>query len=538
MNAWKTLDSLKSYKDNMSATINTVNISALAPIPKSINEDVVVGKDILELLAGSMYLDPLNVYREYIQNAADAIDQAREAGLNFQEEAGVQIYFDQAERSIRIRDNGISIPFSDFVQRIVTIGASQKRGKQLRGFRGVGRLSGLGYCQELIFRGRAEGNAKVTEIRWNGRLLREKYRDQHYHGTLSDLVKEVTTVTLLSSQGFPNRFFEVELRKIARLKNDVLLNEKVVRNYLSQIAPVPFGDFVYASQIEDSLKKYGIKSPIRVELMDGNGPITHRIKDKISFSEQISDPISKVDFIELTGPEGEVIAYGWIAHHSYLGSIPKGLGLGGIRLRSGNIQVGDETITSSLFPETRFSGWAIGDIHILSPKILPNGRRDEFEPSTAYTHLQSELVIKARNISHLIREKSAQRVKLRSIDQKIKIVQSWVGLNSEKNLPLILSEVLKDLSLDQIEQTRKELGKLNHDDLNRQNLESTLKIAETSVNSVLSKNINQQTHTSLNIEMKKPIAAALKTIISNAKTPEAGIKLSLEVLKAIELENI
>ena len=43
-------------------------------------EDIVVGKDILELLGSAMYADPMNVYREYIQNAVDAVDEAEAAG--------------------------------------------------------------------------------------------------------------------------------------------------------------------------------------------------------------------------------------------------------------------------------------------------------------------------------------------------------------------------------------------------------------------------------------------------------------------------
>ena len=42
---------------------------------------VAVGKDILELLSSSMYVDPMTIYREYIQNAADAIDEAVDQGL-------------------------------------------------------------------------------------------------------------------------------------------------------------------------------------------------------------------------------------------------------------------------------------------------------------------------------------------------------------------------------------------------------------------------------------------------------------------------
>lgn len=521
----------------MSAVATSINISALTPSPKPINENVVVGKDILDLLAGSMYVDPLNVYREYLQNAADSIDQARDADLDFEEEAGVQIFFDHAERNIRIRDNGISIPFSEFIQRIVTVGASQKRGKNLRGFRGVGRLSGLGYCQELIFRGRAEGNPKVTEIRWDGRALKTKYRDQNYNGSLADIVKEVTTVTLLPSLGFPSRFFEVELRKVSRLKNDILLNEEVVRSYISQIAPVQFKEtFEFKDRINTWIESFGIKPTIKIELMDDKGPIFHRVENSIEFSSQQSDKIRDVALFRLLDSEGEVCACGWIADHSYSGSIPKRLGLGGVRLRSGNIQVGDETILSPLFPESRFSGWAIGDIHVVSPKILPNGRRDDFEPSPAYSHLQSELVIKTREISQRIRDRSANRNKLRAVDQKIELVSSWVLLDGDTELPSLIREILVELSVEKIGLAKKELLKLDPDGIEFKSAETRLNKVEASANSVLLRKMRNTSIKTLTPEFKKPIVAALKTIIAAAKTPNAGIQLSLDVLKVIEKE--
>lgn len=37
----------------------------------SLPAEIVVGKDILELVSSAMYVDPLTIYREYIQNAAD-----------------------------------------------------------------------------------------------------------------------------------------------------------------------------------------------------------------------------------------------------------------------------------------------------------------------------------------------------------------------------------------------------------------------------------------------------------------------------------
>jgi hypothetical protein len=45
-----------------------------------LSDPVVVGKDILELLSSAMYVDPLSIFREYIQNAADSLDEATELG--------------------------------------------------------------------------------------------------------------------------------------------------------------------------------------------------------------------------------------------------------------------------------------------------------------------------------------------------------------------------------------------------------------------------------------------------------------------------
>ena len=44
--------------------------------------DITIGPDILELLSSAMYVDPMTIYREYVQNAADAVDAARHSGIS------------------------------------------------------------------------------------------------------------------------------------------------------------------------------------------------------------------------------------------------------------------------------------------------------------------------------------------------------------------------------------------------------------------------------------------------------------------------
>lgn len=519
----------------MSAVVTPVSLSSLTKHPRPIAESVLVGKDILDLLAGSMYINPLNIYREYVQNAADAIDEARDKGLSFTRQPDVEILFDHVERSVKIRDSGIGIPSNEFVQRLTTIGASQKRGKQLRGFRGVGRLSGLGFCQELIFRSRAEGESKVSEIRWDGRTLREKMRDQDFSGGLAEIIQAAVTVNTLPADGFPNRFFEVELRKVSRLRNDLLLNEDTVRSYLSQVAPVPFSkDFQFGQEIQKRLEMHGVRTPIHIEINDGKGQIFHRAQNDILLTDTIFDPVRAIEYVEYQGSDGEICAIGWITDHSYAGTISKKYGLGGIRLRAGNIQIGDESILAELFPEARFAGWAIGDIHIISPKILPNGRRDEFEPSLHYSHLQGELTIQARKITQLIRERSAQRNRLRSVQQQLCAAQEWIKATIERPLPPLLIKVLQDVASLKLSQAVKESAKLKNESEDHALADIGILEVQTALSELPLRTTATHTKNELSNNLEKSLAAALKTILSHAKNPRAGIDLSVEVLNAIE----
>ena len=113
-------------------------------------QPLVVGKDILELLSTSMYVDPMSMYREYVQNSADAIDLAQSGGL-LHGPGRVDVRMDQSTRTVFIRDNGSGLGRDQFVPQLTALGGSKKRGTGARGFRGVGRLAGLAFCQELIF---------------------------------------------------------------------------------------------------------------------------------------------------------------------------------------------------------------------------------------------------------------------------------------------------------------------------------------------------------------------------------------------------
>ena len=395
---------------------------------------VLVGHDILELLTQAMYVEPLTIYREYVQNAADAIEEARRQRMYGPNEAGrVDVHIDLPERAIRIRDNGASIPCGLFVRRLLAIGQSDKRGKGLRGFRGIGRLAGLGYCQEVVFRGRAEAREPVTEVTWSARKLRELLNSEWPIHDLQTAVSEIATVNRTSGGSWPPRFFEVELRKVLRIKNDVLLNPDAVQEYLSQVAPVQFKkDFDFGDRIETFLQKHGVGEAIAIAI-DGNTIVWRPHQSRFALTPKIDDAFREIQFNEIPSIEGGLDAVGWVLDHSYLGALPKSLNVGGLRLQSGNIQIGGTDILADLFSEPRFNSWCVDEFHILNKKILPNGRRDNFEHSVHYVNFQSHVSKIATELSRTCRARSGSRNLVKATTQTLQKIET--DLNIVRSVP-------------------------------------------------------------------------------------------------------
>jgi hypothetical protein len=444
----------------MNEIVQPVSFAAAPRSTSPLSQEVIVGKDIIELLTGAMYADPLTIYREYVQNAADAIQEARRQDLEFGQGPHVSIHLDHAERVVRIRDGGVGLSAEDFERRLTAFGASYKRGAALRGFRGVGRLSGLGYCQELIFRSRQHAKAKVLELRWDNRLLRERLRDANFKGTLGELVKEVASVSTLSGAEYPARFFEVELRKVIRIKNDLLMNEDEIRGYLSEVAPVPFAsDFTFAPRIRKWLTEHGVAEPIDIELNDGKGAIRHRARNEVVSKAGVTT-FHNVDCIPVRNSAGELLAIGWVLEHDYIGSLPAVSRLSGIRLRVGDIQVGSELILAGLFTESRFASWASGEFHVLHPRIVPNGRRDDFEHSAAHGELLDGLQVHAKNLSAIIRSKSDDRRRQRRARLAVAYARSWIELARDKKSHATIRLVASEQAQAHIASVEKECARV------------------------------------------------------------------------------
>ncbi|MDE2839834.1 MAG: ATP-binding protein [Chloroflexota bacterium] len=417
---------------------------------------ITVGADILELLSSAMYVDPITIYREYVQNAADAVDEARNAGMLEPNQLGrVDILIDPRVRSVRIRDNGCGVPSEVFCQRLLAIGGSEKRGTLTRGFRGVGRLAGLAFAREVVFRTSAPGESVTSELRWNCRQLKTALLAPNDVGSAADLIRLVTSVAQEESADADEHFFEVQLNGVARLGKDQLASPSAVAAYLSQVAPVPFApEFSFGTEITKALSNHIDTRTLLIHINGAEEPVFRPHRDRINCDKKRQVTFENVDVIELPGVDSNVAAVAWILHHEYDGALPLGTLVKGLRLRSGNIQVGDHSVLQDIFSETRFNGWTVGDVHVLDRRIVPNGRRDHFEQNTHYGNLLNHLLPTARAISRRCRTSSIQRkwerefeTHARAAEEKLAIIgQGGIGKDERNRVALDVEKVLLRMS--------------------------------------------------------------------------------------------
>lgn len=407
----------------------------------------VIGKDVLELLSTAMYVDPLTIYREYTQNAADAIDEACAAGLLQSGQGRVDVTIDPATRTIRVRDNGVGISADRFHTILTAIGASNKRGTGARGFRGVGRLSGLAYARALTFRSSAPGEPVANTITWDCQALRTVLRDFDDRRELADIVGAITVTCHEVDIDPSEHFFEVILTGVPRVGDDRLVSPAAVGDFLAQVAPLPFStSFALGPQIDERLAQHTSINRLQIAI-NGGEPLSRPFNSEISIEGERPITLRETRFIEVPSVDGGVAALAWVAHHDYEGAINPSTRVRGLRARVGDIQVGETSVFEDIFPETRFNAWTVGEVHILDPRIVPNGRRDDFERNVHLANLKNHLAPLGREIATKCRTSSRDRKRLRDFELARVAALENIGILQQGSLSPTVREQLA-LSVD------------------------------------------------------------------------------------------
>lgn len=330
---------------------------------------------LFETLTAGMYNDPLAIFREYIQNSVDSIDLLGDVD----KKSNVRINLKPMEQRITISDNGYGIS-SDIAEKVLcSIGDSNKINKNFRGFRGIGRLGGIAFSDKVTFQTKADGDKIESIQEWNCKKLRGYLSDpQKEKMSLTQIVQKISSFHQANSKKAAGSYFNVTLDGVKSFRNYIFDINKV-KDYLGQIAPVPFNpdEFSYGQEINDwlssKLNSYG-----SYNIFLNNILIYKPYRDAVKITKSGYDHIESIQKLEIVIKD-KVVAYGWTGlRRDLLGAVGKGEGTSGIRVRVGNILIGDAHLLDGCFRENRFNSYIIGEIHVDCPHLIPNGRRDDF----------------------------------------------------------------------------------------------------------------------------------------------------------------
>lgn len=355
-----------------------------------------VGVFTLESLVNGMYPSSLDTFREYIQNSCDSIDKARADKILAEDGGIVEITIDTDERRITIEDDGKGISVLDFKSTLTNIGYSDKSLETDRGFRGIGRLCGLAYCRELRFVSTARDEGIQSTVIFDAAKLSKLFHENFYTKkkyTVKEALDEIVSFETVVADN-DEHFFRVELIDIVDTNNSLLDIEKV-REYLSFVAPVTYSpNFYYQTEIYKHADELNFKITEYKILINGE-PLDKPYKVNVQ-TRMGKDEIFGVDFRDFYDEAGNLIAWCWIGLSTIKGVLSEEKSspdykMRGIRLRAGNIQIGNQEVFKILFKEDRGTNYFIGEVHAVDKNLIPNARRDYLEENPAYKTLEAAL---------------------------------------------------------------------------------------------------------------------------------------------------
>ena len=369
-----------------------------------------VGASLLSLVTLGISDSPLVMYREYIQNAADAL-----ASSGCEDGGQVNISIDRKCRQVLIRDNGPGLSHQECLDNLVPIGRSKKKRGVDRGFRGIGRLSGLAFADSVSFLTRTREDEPVTRVEWLGARSMEWAAAATF---ADDSVRNLVSIHSDSGTDYPDHFFEVQVHGVSRQAAGIALNRDAVKEFIGEVCPVPLAtSFRYKRDVTQLFDPPDSPYTLKITVGDDHESVQRQYGVDIPFSRDRRGEFTEFEPIRIARMDGQgEAAVGWVAHSTYLGSIPKGGRIRGIRARVGNMQIGGERVFDHLFQDDRFNRWCVGELHIVDDRIVPNARRDYFEPGPHLKHLENHLSAALLGVEKRCKAASSARSRTKRVE--------------------------------------------------------------------------------------------------------------------------
>ena len=280
-----------------------------------------IGKGLINMLMFQMYGDEKLIYREYVQNARDAINDAVNHGiLGAITDGRISITIDSAKRFIEIRDNGIGIPVERVESVLLDIADSDKDGESSAGQFGIGRLVGGYFCKKLSFKTTYKGEELASEIVFDIDKIKAILNDENDKRDATDVIDSASSRNLYD-ENKDDHYFIVTLYDID-LQYPSLLSKDIIADYLREVAPVD-----YSAQFRNQL----IMTSVSGEYEDlqknvGHFPISINgtaIEKRYGLRVVgTNDIINGLEYFSLKDDTYGLLAWGWYALTDFTKAIP------------------------------------------------------------------------------------------------------------------------------------------------------------------------------------------------------------------------
>jgi molecular chaperone HtpG len=355
----------------------------------------VVGKKLIEILMFSMYPDAKIIYREYIQNARDAIKDAVETGILSQlNEGHIIVNIDNNQRRITITDNGTGVSVKEVEPVLLNIADNYKDGVNSAGQFGIGRLTGGGYCKTLSFKTSYKGEKYASEITFDIEKASAILRDDKDRRSASELIDAIAAREL-HEEDETKHYFIVTLDNVSDEYPEIL-NSQIISEYLKEVAPIDY-QFVF----KNSLIQTSVPTAY-VELQKNIGYIQLTVNKETDIRKKYglkidgtNDNINGLEYFRIEDDNYGLLAWGWYALTAFSQAIPDSDDNRGFRLRKHNILIGDgngdKNYLNQFHKEPRGNKYFYGEVHAVHQKLKPNSARDGLAPTPETMRFQKLL---------------------------------------------------------------------------------------------------------------------------------------------------
>lgn len=338
-----------------------------------------IGKDQMRQYMGAMYENSMVVYREYLQNACDAVEIAfRENLIPNRRQANIAVSIDQYNKTITIEDVGIGIARENIGDYLVSVASSDKYKKGLVGKHGIGRLNGANYCDKIIYETSFAGEPVKSTLIWDVKKAREICADDSLDWDVTQIIDFVTHLKEEEYEDADKHYCKVTL---VNVNDERLLDRELVKQYVEQIVSVD-----YSTEFKDNVRTPALLKP-------ENSSYKQRFEDLWVYQVTVDNiPIQKTYasefddkvlggmqlFVLRDEKTQEELAWGWFALNRRAEQF-NGLPFSYIRARHHNFQIGREDLLNSYHKNSTAASYVVGELHITHPNIEPTGTRDGIE---------------------------------------------------------------------------------------------------------------------------------------------------------------